>query len=92
MARPQHRTSNEAFRSVKVGATKVRITASLPGVPDATVDITVQVALQRNAACRVPMTVVRGATPGVPTYGSNVIFLPGITATTWPGSRSLGVD
>lgn len=78
--------------SVKVGATKVRITASLPGVPDATVDITVRVALQRNAACRVPMTMVRGATQGVPAYGSNVIFLPGITATTWPGSRSLGVD
>lgn len=78
--------------SVKVGATKVRITASFTGVPDATVEIPVRVALQRNAACQVPTVPARGAAQGAPNYGTTVTFLPGITATTYPGSRSLGVD
>lgn len=78
--------------SVKVGTTKVRVTASYTGVSDVSAEIPVRVALQRNPACKLPVNVARGATQGTPNYGTNVTLLAGIPATTWPGVRSLGVD
>lgn len=78
--------------SLKVGATKVRAVASFSGVADASVEVPVRVALQRNPACKAPSVVARGAAQGAPSYGTTVQFLPGISATTWPGSRALGVD
>jgi hypothetical protein len=78
--------------SVKVGSTKVRVTASVAGVTDASAELSVRVALQRNPACRVPVAATRGSAQGAPNYGSAFTILPGIPAVSWPGYRAIGVD
>jgi hypothetical protein len=78
--------------SLKVGTTRVRAIASLAGVPDASAELPVRVALQRNAACTPPAAASRGTAQGAPNYGTTVLPQDGIPAVTWPGWRSIGVD